>query len=139
MKKLFFVTLIIASAITSCKKYDDDGFISLRSAKARLTGTWKVEKAFDDDGDDVSSTYTAANYQVKFDKDGKFTVNATVFLFNVVATGKWEFIESKQTIKITMDPNQFNLGDSTWKIKKLHGGELHVTNSDGELHFTEVK
>lgn len=62
-----------------------------------------------------------------------------VFLFNVVATGKWEFVESKQSIKITMDPNQFNLGNSTWKIKKLHGGELHVTNSDGEFHFTEIK
>lgn len=139
MKKALFVLLIITTAFSSCKKYEDDGFISLRTAKARLTGTWKAEKAFDNQGNDVSSTFTSANYQVRFDKDGKFNVNANVLIFTLNATGKWEFVESKQSIKITMDPNQFNLENSTWKIKKLHGGELHVTNADGEIHFTEVK
>ncbi len=139
MKNALFILLIITSIFSSCKKYEDDGFISLRTAKARLTGTWKAQKAYDKEGKDVSSSFTSTNYQVKFDKDGKFTVSATVFLFNLVATGKWEFVESKQSIKITMDPNQFNLENSTWRIKKLHGGELHVTSADGEIHFTEVK
>lgn len=139
MKKALFILLLITTAFSSCKKYEHDGFISLRSAKARLTGTWKAEKAYDKDGKDVSSDFTSSNYQVRFDKDGKFTVTATVLIFNLTATGKWEFVESKQSIKITMDPNQFNLENSTWKIIKLHGGELHVTNADGEIHFTEVK
>jgi uncharacterized protein YfcZ (UPF0381/DUF406 family) len=139
MKKSLLFLLIITAAFTSCKKYEDDGFISLRTAKARLTGTWKAEKAFDKDGNDISSTLTSTNYQVRFDKDGKFNVTANVLIFTLNATGKWEFIESKQSIKITMDPNQFGLENSTWKIKKLHGGELHVINNDGEIHFTEVK
>jgi hypothetical protein len=139
MKKALFILLVITTAFSSCKKYEDDGGISLRTAKARLTGTWKAEKAYDKDGNDVSAGFTSSNYQVRFDKDGKFNVNANVLIFTLNATGKWEFIESKQSIKITMDPNQFNLQNSTWKIKKLHGGELHVTNSDGEIHFTEVK
>jgi hypothetical protein len=139
MKKALFLLLVITATLSSCKKYEDDGFISLRTAKARLTGTWKAVKAYDKDGKDVSSSFTASNYQVKFEKNGNFNVNATVLIFTINATGKWEFIENKQSIKITMDPNQFNLQNSTWKIKKLSGGELHVTNSDGEIHFTEVK
>lgn len=139
MKKTLLFLFIIISVFSSCKKYEDYGFISLRTAKARLTGTWKAEQAFDSQGNDVSSTFTSTNYQVRFDKDGKFNVNANVLIFTLNATGKWEFVESKQSIKITMDPNQFNFENSTWKIKKLHGGELHVSNSDGEIHFTEVK
>lgn len=139
MKKVLFLFLVITATLSSCKKYEEDGFISLRTAKARLTGTWKAVKAYDKDGNDVSSTFTASNYQVKFEKNGNFNVNATVLIFTINATGKWEFIENKQSIKITMDPNQYNLENSTWKIKKLSGGELHLTSPDGEFHFTEVK
>jgi uncharacterized protein YfcZ (UPF0381/DUF406 family) len=139
MKKILIIMLTITTVFSSCKKYEDDGFISLRTAKARLTGTWKVEKAFDKDGNDISSTLTSTNYQVRFDKDGKFNVSANVLFFTINATGKWEFIERKQSIKITMDSNQFGLENSTWKIKKLYGGELHVLNDDGEIHFKEIK
>lgn len=139
MKKIFLVLLVITSVLSSCKKYEDDGFISLRTAKARLIGSWKAVKAFDKQGKDVSSTFTSMNYQVRFDKDGKFNASAVVLNITINVPGKWEFVENEQSIKITMDSNQFNFGNSIWKIKKLYGGELHVTDDDGEIHFTKEK
>lgn len=143
MKKVVILLFITIVGLSSCKKYENDGFISLRTAKARLTGTWRAEKAFDENGNDVSSNFTATNYTVKFEKNGTMSISATWFMFNITLTGKWEFIENKQSIKITMDANQFNnqsnTDSSTWKILKLHGGELWVKNNDGEIRFVEVK
>lgn len=45
-KKIAWVGLIIvllASSLTSCKKGDDDPWLSFRSRKSRLTGTWTIK------------------------------------------------------------------------------------------------
>ena len=45
MKKLLLYVvaiIIMAPAITSCKKGEEDPFLSLRSRKARLVGEWKL-------------------------------------------------------------------------------------------------
>jgi hypothetical protein len=52
---LFFLPLLVYF-LSTCKKYPEDKFISLGSAKVRLDGEWKLEK-FEIDGVDVISKY----------------------------------------------------------------------------------
>ncbi|PIP55156.1 MAG: hypothetical protein COX07_01410 [Bacteroidetes bacterium CG23_combo_of_CG06-09_8_20_14_all_32_9] len=40
--KLLLLLVIIIVIIPSCKKGDNDPFLSLRSRKARITGEWKL-------------------------------------------------------------------------------------------------
>lgn len=47
MKKIALLTLaafLIAGAVSSCKKGEDDPFLSIRSRKARLAGEWTLTK-----------------------------------------------------------------------------------------------
>jgi hypothetical protein len=137
MKKTLFIFAIITTIFSSCKKYEEDGFISLRTAKARLCHTWKVEKATDD-GKDVTSFFNDYNYRISFDKSGTCNISVKFGGVGFGVNGKWEFIENQQSIKITMDQNQFNVSDGTWKIRKLYKGELWVVNGDDEMNLTRV-
>jgi hypothetical protein len=58
MKKFYFIALaiIIATAETSCSKYEDGPLISLKSKKTRLLGVWKVVE-FMKDNEDLTKFY----------------------------------------------------------------------------------
>lgn len=43
LKQLFLISIIIVFAFPSCKKGENDPFLSLRSRKARLTGEWELK------------------------------------------------------------------------------------------------
>jgi hypothetical protein len=135
MKKHFFILslicLVAASSITlnSCKKGSGDPFISLRSRKARLAGTWTLTKqdqsstqtnggtttvdtrkvdgttlTITNGGTSTVGTYTET---LEFTKDGKFTMTSTetytfggtAFTSNDVVTGTWDFLSGVGDLK----------------------------------------
>jgi hypothetical protein len=124
MKKLliaFFLLGTISSTIVSCKKGENDPFLSLRSRKARLTGEWKVTgyetKETDSDGDSYSeslngsiitvtdinnggtpdvSTYVFTS-SITFNKDYTFTQIQTYGDSKIERSGNWAFgLKSKE-------------------------------------------
>lgn len=108
MKKvLTIISLFILSVavFNSCSKYEDGPGISLRSKKARMANTWKIDKITDlDTGEEINqndflgisdSTGMTESVVITFDikKDGKIDVIATFVSFPItVASGTWEFV-----------------------------------------------
>ena len=77
MKKIFFSLfslLIITLCLSSCKKGDNDPFLSLQSRKARLIGEWKVTKEVIA----ASETYLDSNLTINSIYDGTKKMNYTV-------------------------------------------------------------
>ncbi len=95
-KSIGLIVLILATSLVSCKKGDNDPFLSLLSRKARLAGEWKLSSADFDfktvDGDGATVTTTtydgtditettdgdgktfAYSENITIDKDGTFTI-----------------------------------------------------------------
>src|SRR4051812_28988231 len=106
MKRLstyfFIVAIIFSVAFVSCKKYPEGPAFSLRSKKARLSNTWKIEQ-YKFNG--VDSTSFAKNhlfngYFLNINKNGEYSfsynllIGSLSFAFN--ETGTWTFSEGKK-------------------------------------------
>jgi hypothetical protein len=91
MKNLLLILSVLA-VFTSCKKGDNDPFLSLKSRKGRLSGDWKVKNAtytLNDtlwvyDGSILIKSLNgktlnslAVTHEVTFSKSGEYTVNKT--------------------------------------------------------------
>lgn len=131
MKTLKFTTLLLALAIvfgsTSCK-YEDGPALSLRTKTSRIAREWNIEKYVDANGIETTETDSPV---YEFDKDGNLKVTYTYLGTTTSFDGKWEFVDSKKSVKITFD------GDSeTEEILRLTSKELWLKYSDGEeTHF----
>lgn len=119
MKKLKLMLLILgaAAALQSCKKGEDDPFLSLRSRKARVAGKWKMTSmnskntnsyssyssvsTFSSDGSTYSSSNTSGGTTTtnsgtytsnfEFKKDGTFTLTFVEDSVTITETGTWDF------------------------------------------------
>lgn len=130
-KRALTFTLLAFFAIglsTSCKKYEEGPLISLRTKEARLTNTWKVEKAWDEDGNKRDSTSSATQ---TFEEGGTYKTNSS---FGTIA-GKWDWADDKEAVEITI--SFFGQSNTQkWTILKLKKDELWVEDKDGaETHF----
>lgn len=129
MKKLTLAALLVSSALymSSCGKYEEGPSISLRSKKARVANTWKVEAVLEN-GVDKTSSYSSFydNFSLEFTKDGVYSTSTVSNGTTVTETGTWEFINDDEAIKTTVD------GDSdTLSISKLKNSEFWIYNMDG--------
>lgn len=125
MKKTLLIALsglMLTGAMTSCKKGENDPFLSLKSRKARVAGEWTVTKSENYDkivngsvtqtntatydgttetnvevtssgGGSVSET-TTSTYTVKyvFEKDGTYTQTQSSAGGTTVVSGNWLFL-----------------------------------------------
>jgi len=113
MRNLIFVLLTLFA--TSCGKYDEGPDFSLRTRKARLVGTWQLEKIFINGTLHQFSVNSYTNLEIKKNKD-TFTLNsfdASSGQYSV-QFGDWEFVEKKKVLYINIifsliDP--FNLSN----------------------------
>jgi hypothetical protein len=98
MKKLitFSITMFMALAISSCKKYEDGPLLSLRSRAARLANAWKVETVLKN-GTDVTSSYD--NYEETYEKEGKYSYQYNYGSVSFTGSGKWEFQNKDEEIR----------------------------------------
>lgn len=146
MKKILTIAaffLISVVVLNSCSKYEDGPGISLRSKKARMANTWKIDKITDlDTGNEVDqnefmgfadSSDVAMSVVVTFDikKDGKIDIIATISSFSItVASGTWEFV-GDTGIKISviyMNTTSPEVIEGT--ILRLANNELWIKDKD---------
>lgn len=132
MKKIIISTigiLALSVNLSSCKKGENDPFLSLKSRKARLVGEWnltKIEGTYSDvdpsdpsnnvtstttysDGletvtttDNSNTTVDTDNYTVtySFTKDQKYTITTTNSTTVEVEEGDWLFLGKNKTDEI---------------------------------------
>jgi hypothetical protein len=84
MKKVFasiaIVALLVGSvSVTGCGKYEEGPSVSLRTKKARVVGTWEIEKVMEN-GVDITTDIRAviASESIEFKKDETFTASQTL-------------------------------------------------------------
>jgi len=115
-KKTLLIIAVLALITTSCRKGEDDPFLSFRSRKSRLTGEWvlksgtvvKKSTSFEDvdtyNGSSVySSTDTIPYTEVwKFNKDGSFEYKQsnTGNTVNNLWEGTWSFGNKDEAIDL---------------------------------------
>ncbi len=141
MKKLSILFAAFAVVfLASCGKYEDGPGLSIRSKKARLTGTWVVESAIQGSTDITGDITNGGSVELTFDKDGVFTYAYDYVIFGVPAsgsiTGTWDFSDDKSELVITNGSGDSNSA----KILRLTSSELWLeeTDSNGgtyEVHY----
>jgi len=148
MKKLKISLLLISIIMvlaSSCKKGENDPFISLKSRDARITAIWnltKIEGTNDSevvtyDGSTLSVDgeiiYKNASFEMTIDKDGVMSYSEikTLNLINSsettkTGTGFWTWLDAnKDKVYITLScGNPFSQGASTYYVDQLKTGEL---------------
>ena len=133
--RIGFAAIIAASAmIYSCGKYDDGPKMSLASKKGRLANTWVFESEFKN-GTDITSQ-TSSNYtgtSETYAKDGSYTYSVG----SLAVTGKWEFLDGKEDVKITMTGST---DSDTIHVVRLTSKELWTKDMDGsDTYITHYK
>ena len=122
--KFVLFTIIIVfmlPVMQSCKKYPDGPVISLISRTDRVANTWKVDN-YKLNGTDYTSLVT--NYSETYSKAGAYT-----YAWGVLSgSGKWEFQNNDNEIKITGTDNQ---SSETLVILKLEEKEFWYYYMDG--------
>lgn len=142
-RKLFNPTLtlllllcICLTGFNSCKKYPDGPEFSLRTKKARLTGTWQLDKVLVNNADQTT-LFLLYNpgYTVDIKKDETYTV---ITNNGSIEEGKWEFTNSKEHVRTTSTATVATVTDH--RILKLENKALwlksiDVTGNTVELHL----
>lgn len=132
MKKLFALgfaaMMMLTLTLTSCNKYEDGPGFSLRSAKARISRTWKPVEYVSSNGTTVAASSSDGTYT--FDKDGTFSYTSG----NLSASGTWEFNGDKTTITTTISGIS-----NTETITRLSTKELWTKDSNGTVTKSEAQ
>lgn len=123
-KKIPFLFLMLLLLLQGCKKYEDGPRFSLRTKKARLTGTWTLEK-LESGGRDVTymSLAPASECKMVLGRDGSYSQS----IGNSSASGNWDFGGSKLFLEITLKPNNARLN---YTIRRLTNKELWLELGD---------
>ncbi len=88
MKKLSILFAAFAVVfLASCGKYEDGPGLSLRSKKARLTGTWVVESAIQGSTDITGDITNGGSVELTFEKG--WCIYIRLQLCNFWSSGKW--------------------------------------------------
>lgn len=131
--KISVALVAMALIIPSCKKYDDGPSLSLRSKKARIANTWKIETATRDNKN-VSDEYD--DFTLDLTKSGGATLTYTYFFagstFNISTSGTWDLINDKDDLRLDFDAND---SDVTYRILRLKEKELWLRDGNTELHL----
>lgn len=137
--RLLLITLFIVSALivpTSSCKYKNGPLVSFRTRKARLDGTWKLEKEFingkETKGQDLIEAQQSTGI-MEFTKDGDFILqdpDTKEFI-----KMKWEFSSDKKKIKFIYPEGDYSYA----KILRLKNNSLWLKEDVGtstvESHY----
>lgn len=122
MKKLLIGLLLIELSFllfTSCKKYDNDSGIRLKTVNSRITGEWKVIN-------ETSSSSELINDIFNFENDGSLTYKYE----QGTGFGSWELSEDKEQFILN---NTF--GSGTYTILSLTNHEFKIEKPGLILHL----
>ncbi len=135
--KTAVVLLVLATAITSCKKYPEGPGLSLRSKAARIANKWKIEKIIVN-GTDVTSQNSTfiANYTETYTKDGVYSYT----LSSLSGEGKWEFNDDKTIIKVNGVSGASSKDETVLKLKEKEFWYTTKVNGDEtEYHLVPAE
>ena len=131
MKKLntFLLLAVLSVAavnFSSCKKYADGPFLSIKSPEVRLMRTWRVTKAISG-SNDMTSLFQLVNYKVEFTAAEIKIVYSNFLTGTTIEQGTWKWMDAtKKSIIITQTVTG-NSQTSTWNITKLTSKEMHAS------------
>lgn len=125
MKKVVIITLVVAFAVASCKKYPDGPDISFRSKAERLSNTWVIDQYFENGVNKTTDFKNLAkDYVMAIDKGGSYSLSYKVLgIIPYSESGTWAFNGDKTKVVFTRtSPAPVNTSD--WTILKLKENEL---------------
>ncbi len=121
-KTLSLALLAVAFVLGSCSKYEEGPSLSLRTKKARITGTWKVDKYVSENGTETESNDDST---IEIEKDGTYTVTSGSTSFS----GTWEFNSDKSGIITSFEFGGVTQTDEM-TIIKLRNDEMWLTDDE---------
>lgn len=125
MRILILLSTLLLLPITSCKKYKDDHFIRLRTAKQRIEGSWRLNEIELVDGT-VIRNVNAEN--LIFTRKGEYIIQNGGF----TVLGSWTFINDKESIYTRT--NQFGFTEEkTYQILKLSNKRMSLVENTGTI------
>lgn len=130
MKKIIalsFTTALIVSSIVSCKKGENDPFLSLRSRKARLEGSWKVSAQELDQTSVINGVTTRkmATY------DGVMEIETTTITNGTLVTTQVDTNYYEYTLTVKKDGNYTQLikNNNNLELEQFDGTWMFVGKS----------
>jgi hypothetical protein len=128
---LLLLSVSVFTCFESCNKYPDGPAFSLRTRKARVANTWKVESYH---VNDANYTSLVADYVETYSKDGNYSYSWG----NIAGTGTWAFQNNDSEIRLTGITNQSSY---TMVILKLEEKTFWYYYMDGndrkEFHMIQ--
>ena len=145
MKKIVKISIIAllvgctAFTFSGCGKYEDGPSISLLTKKARVAGTWGVEKYMVNGVDQTAAwrqVYSSEN--LIFDKAGTYSATYNTILGPFTDAGTWAFINDKANLQLIS--SSANSVADVWEIIRLTNSEFWVretgsSSNAAELHY----
>lgn len=129
------LALLVGSALTGCKKYDDGPTFSLRSREERIANNWRIERAMEG-GNDVTSAFEQYDLRLTKDGDASLTATYTVFGtdFSFTTNGTWSFENKDEDLRLDFEDDG---ADEVYQILRLKEKELWLREKgdDLELHL----
>lgn len=132
--KFVYIFLSLCFSLAACR-YKDGPTLSFRTAKARVTNTWIVDK-YSSNGDDHTNNFHQLfpNYTLTIRDDGNYTLTSTG-TFGFSENGKWEFQSNATKINLRKDGS----GTNVWNITRLKSNEFWTNQRDNNGDFIELK
>lgn len=125
--KILLTGFLLSAMITGCKKYDDGPAFSLKTKKARLARTWRIDKYIDNTGGSVQGN---AAYTMTFERDGAVTVSNPPFNY----TGTWDFTSDKSGIVFSYGAFGY-VTSETSTILRLTSKDLWLEDTWGDKTY----
>jgi hypothetical protein len=142
MKNLLFTAFIIAS-LSSCKKFDEGGFVS--SADKNLTRQTWVLDAYLRNGNDETSQLLISNFEETYNEDGTLLRSYAFDGVQMDQTGSWTLktdtkqikIDGVSSLQLTAQTSTVSSSDiEIIKLKKKEFWYFYENGSDRhEFHF----
>lgn len=119
---LFFIGSFMFSG---CQKYEEGPLVSLQKREKRVANVWKVSKATDLNGKDVTASFDLKKWELTDQFSIIFHDNQTKYF------GRWQFTQSNKNLEFSYDND--SLGIETYVIQELKDKELTLTNRESDI------
>ena len=129
--KISVLIFVLSSTLLSCNRFDE-GSVSLRSVKTRLSRTWVLESYYKDGVDQTASWNTQyPNYKIEYREN--FTYEAFIGNDSIYSYGIYNLQDWAR--KIEHQPNNSPGSYIVRDILKLSTKELWTVIGTEEFHF----
>jgi hypothetical protein len=127
------MTLLAATALGSCQKYEEGPAVSLTPREDRVANTWVIAYA-EENGENVSSDFDQYELYLKTDRDATLTASYTAFGtdFNTTTNGTWNFTNDDENIRFDYEDDD---QDNEFRILRLKSDELWLQDIDQDLEL----